>query len=467
MESVISGKALMTKNNTFIYDKDSDISADDLSAMIAKNESLSNDYNRDYNYYVGNHKVLKGRRNKLRPDNRIVANIASELVDTFTGYFMGIPPKITLDDDTQNDNLQHWLDMNSFQDKLAEVSKQSDIYGRSYMLLYQDEQANTKVTVLPPTNAFMIYDDTVEQLPLAFVRYGRDAETNEINGTLYTATEIKSFNGNGVFTDSQINVFQSVPAIEFFNNEERLSLIDKVNTLIDAYDKALSQKANQVEYFDNAYLKILGMQLPKDKNGNVKLDMLGNQIIYSPDNMNGNVDVGFLEKPDGDVMQENYLNRLIDNIYQVSMVSNLRDEAFSGNSSGVAIQYKMLPMQNMASTKERKFTQALRNLLAVGFKLGTIAEVPEGELYSALKFKFTRNMPRNDADEAATAATLNGIVSKETQLSVLSIVDDPKKEIERMQEEEKDGILQNIDIQNQAMKNMEGAEDEKNTEEQA
>lgn len=76
-------------------------------------------------------------------------------------------------------------------------------------------------------------------------------------------------------------------------------------------------------------------------------------------------------------------------------------------------------------------------------------------------------MPRNDADEAATASTLNGIVSKETQLSVLSIVDDPKKEIERMQEEEKDGILQNIDIQNQAMKNMEGAEDEKNTEEQA
>ena len=76
-------------------------------------------------------------------------------------------------------------------------------------------------------------------------------------------------------------------------------------------------------------------------------------------------------------------------------------------------------------------------------------------------------MPRNDADEAATAATLNGIVSKETQLSVLSIVDDPKKEIERMQEEEKDSILQNIDIQNQAMKNMEGAEDEKNTEEQA
>ena len=36
-----------------------------------------------------------------------------------------------------------------------------------------------------------------------------------------------------------------------------------------------------------------------------------------------------------------------------------------------------------------------------------------------------------------------------------------------MQEEEKDGILQNIDIQNQAMKNMEGDEDEKNTEEQA
>jgi hypothetical protein len=42
-----------------------------------------------------------------------------------------------------------------------------------------------------------------------------------------------------------------------------------------------------------------------------------------------------------------------------------------------------------------------------------------------------RNMPEDLAAEAGVAGSLSGIVSEETQLSVLSCVDDPKKEIER------------------------------------
>ena len=55
-------------------------------------------------------------------------------------------------------------------------------------------------------------------------------------------------------------------------------------------------------------------------------------------------------------------------------------------------------------------------------------------------YQFTRNYPQNILDEAQTAAQLEGVVSKETQLSVLSIVDDPKKEIDRMREEEDEAV---------------------------
>ena len=44
-------------------------------------------------------------------------------------------------------------------------------------------------------------------------------------------------------------------------------------------------------------------------------------------------------------------------------------------------------------------------------------------------------MPRNIQDEAETAQKLEGLVSKEKQLSTLSIVDNPKEEIEKMEEE--------------------------------
>ena len=61
----------------------------------------------------------------------------------------------------------------------------------------------------------------------------------------------------------------------------------------------------------------------------------------------------FLTKPDGDAIQEHLIDRLISMIYQISMVANLNDEAFSGNSSGVALQYKLLPMRNLAANQDR------------------------------------------------------------------------------------------------------------------
>ena len=52
-----------------------------------------------------------------------------------------------------------------------------------------------------------------------------------------------------------------------------------------------------------------------------------------------------------------------------------------------------------------------------------------------LEYHFTENYPANVADEVETARGLEGMVSKETQLKVLSVVDDVKTEIKKMEEE--------------------------------
>ena len=133
-------------------------------------------------------------------------------------------------------------------------------------------------------------------------------------------------------------------------------------------------------------------------------------------------------------MQENMINRLVDMVYQVSMVANLNDKEFSGNSSGVALKYKLLPMQNMAANKERKFTQSLRQLYRVLFSVKTI--VNDVEAWQQLSFQFTRNMPANLLDEAQTAQELMGVTSHETAMKPLSVVDDPKQEMEKIREEQ-------------------------------
>lgn len=417
------------------------MTTDDLKKMIDyHNNNIAKEYRNLRDIYKGQHEILQeNKRSGTRPDNRLVVNLAHYVVETFSGFFIGIPPKITLDSPANNKALQSWQDTNSFQDKLAEISKQSDIYGRSIAFVYQDEFSETKVTYVSPENAFIIYDNSIIRNPIAFVRYMYDDE-NKIQGAIYFADESFGFNGEIQLKNGEVNPLQKVPAVEFYNNEDRQGLIDNIETLVNALDKAMSQKSNQNEYFDNAYLKILGLELAEDEKGNPILNLDGQQVIYSKDDKSKDATVEFITKPDGDNMQEHLIDRLIDLTYQVSMVANLNDSAFSGNSSGVALEYKLLPMKNMAMNKERKFTQSLRKLYSIIFSVGTVLPISESEAWQDLKFKFIRNLPINLADETATARNLEGIVSKETQLSTLSIIDDPKAEIERINEETANSI---------------------------
>ena len=460
---MIAGDAYVTKQGVYIYPND-EVDIDSLTSFILDNEYRSNKYRKNYDLYTGQHDILRKPHDpqSARPDNRLVSNWANYVVDTYVGYFMGKPPKISLEDDTNNDKLQDWLNNNSFQDKLTEVAKQVAVYGRSYMLTYQTENADTEVAVIDPSSGFMIYDTSINQKPIAFVRYGYF--NNQLNGEIYTANKIKEFSEKQ-FTKEKTSLFKEVPAVEFISNSERLSIVNKIKTLVDEYDRAFSQKANQVAYFDEAYLKVLGITLPKDDNGNPIFNLGENKILYSPDPNAINGDVDFISKPDGDNMQENMLNRLKDDIFQTAMVANLNDEAFSGNASGVAIKYKLLSMQNQAAVEERKFRISLRNLLGTVIGMGkVIGTIDKEQVRKDLRFTFKRNIPIDLANQAQTARELKGIVSDQTMLSTLDIVDDPKNEMDRIADEQEEQVKRAVNNQASATDILKGGNNGEDTE---
>ena len=139
------------------------------------------------------------------------------------------------------------------------------------------------------------------------------------------------------------------PAVEYVENDERMGIYESVLPMIDAYNKAISEKANDVDYFADAYLKILGAKLkPEDLR-----ELRRNRIINFEGEDAGELIVEFLQKPNGDATQENLINRLEKLIFQISMVANISDENF-GTSSGIALKYKLQAMSNLALTKQRK-----------------------------------------------------------------------------------------------------------------
>jgi SPP1 family phage portal protein len=92
-------------------------------------------------------------------------------------------------------------------------------------------------------------------------------------------------------------------------------------------------------------------------------------------------------------------------------------------------------MSNLEKTKERKFTSGMNRRYKVLFS-HPLSKVP-ADAWVQLSYKFTPNFPANLLEEAQIAAQMEGITSQETQLKVLSIVDDVQGELDKIEEENK------------------------------
>lgn len=386
------------------------------------------------NLYKGFHDVYKQpEKPDWKPDNRLAVNFPRYITDTFLGFGYGVPIKKSHPDDTIAQAINDFERENEITAHEYELARKCCIYGHAFEYLYQDEEAKTKMTICTPMELFVVYDDTVKNRALFAVRYGYHSTETEQPGQRYgeilTREEIIPFEGSTAGEPME-NPYGRLPCVEWMLNEDRMGLYEGVSGLVEAYNHTLGEKANDVDAFAEAYLAVLGAELDEDGIYKIRDNRVIN--LYGTDDAK-DILVQFLQKPTADGTQENLLNRLETLIYQTSMVANISDESFGSAASGVALAYKLQAMSNLALTFDRKIEKSLRKRYKLFCSLPT--NVPDRDAWRDVDIRTTRNLPKNVAEEAQTAAQLEGIVSKETQLSVLSIVPDVKKELERMEQE--------------------------------
>lgn len=386
--------------------------------------------------YMTNYPIFyESEKPDWKPDNRIAVNFAKYIVDTMNGFFIGIPVKLTCENKEVGSYVEFLDRYNDQDDNNAELSKICSIYGKGYEMYYVDDEGNIGITYINPMNGFMIYDDSVLERPRYFVRIYTDSD-NVLHGSVSDKEKVRYFvqKGRIEWQDDleKLHGFDGVPATEYRENEEEIGIFEPALTMINAYNKAISEKANDVDYFADAYLKVLGAKL----NENGIKSIRENRIINFEGNMDGNLVVEFLQKPDGDTTQENLINRLEKLIFQISMVANISDENF-GTSSGISLKYKLQAMSNLAKTKERKFVSGMNRRYKLIFS-NPVNKMKKDD-WVLVNPKFTLNFPANLLEESQISGNLAGITSQKTQLKVLSIIDDVQEEINQIKKD-KDNI---------------------------
>lgn len=354
----------------------------------------------------------------------------ADIVDTKVGYLFGHP--ISYDVDKENKSLktelEEFLLRNNAEDSDAECGKMAAICGQSARLLYIDRQGKERFKNLDPWEAVFIGEEIHE--PDYSLRYFNVDKRQ--HAEFYDDTNIYYFarqeGGNFELTDITPHMFEYNPLYGIANNKELKADAEKVLSLIDAYDRTLSDASNEIEQYRLAYLILRGMGADDDTLD--KLKQTGMFELFGE-----NDDVKYLTKDINDQMIENHLDRLEENILKFAKSVNFSDESFGGNITGVAMEFKLLALENKCITMERKFTSSLRYQFKVVFSAWYKRKRFAQEDYLKVYYGFKRNLPANILDEATTSESLKGNVSERTRLAQLSFVDDVEYELREMEED--------------------------------
>lgn len=419
--------------NMFIEPAGTEMTIDLLREYINKHKERFGHYQELLDAYTGKYPILdKDEKPAWKPDNRLVVNYAKYITDTMNGFFIGVPIKVSHPDKKIADYLDYLDQYNDQDDNNAELSKICSIYGHGYEMLFTDELGEIGITYMNPMDCFIIYDDSILHRPMYAVRWYIDSD-NVLRGSWSDGTQIQYFKQNGDYEydgEPIPHYFGDVPIVEYVENEEKQGIYENVLTLINEYNKALSEKANDVDYYADAYLKILGAKLKED----TLKDLRSSRIINFAGQDTDKLIVEFMQKPDADGTQEHLIERLEKLIFQISMVSNISEESFGSTTSGVALKYRLQSMNNLRKTKERKFTSGMNR------RYKMIAHCPASPMaedsWVDIDYQFTANLPANLLEESEIAGNLSGITSQKTQLKVLSCVDSAEDELEEIEKEQ-------------------------------
>ena len=410
--------------------KDTKITNSILNDVIQYNERYKDRFKMLEDYYLGKHKILERTKEDRLKNNKVMINHAKYITDTNVGYLLGNPVDYQVSNDHDIEPVLDAYKKQTINDLDTEIAKDVSIHGIQREYIYVNENSEPRSCEVDNKNSIIVYDDTVEHNKLFGLIYRPiyKGDTFKYWDIIYCdKKEIKNYKSytkslNQVGT-TQPHKFGDVPIIEYKNNPEILGDFEPVLSLIDAYNLLQSDRVNDKEQLVDAILLFYGMEFD-DKDA----EMLKTSRMISNIPEEGKVEylVKTLQEGDVDILRQNIEN----DIHKISMVPNMSDENFIGNSSGVAIRYKLLAFEQNIKNKERYMEKGLMERFRLyNNYLNAISKmeiVPTEEVDAV----FTRNLPSNDYETSQMINNLSDLVDNETLISQLSFVKDASEIVE-------------------------------------
>ena len=391
------------------------------------------------NYYDGKQAILnKSYADASKPCSKTVTNFCMNIANSYAGY-IATPTHISYRSNEDIEEVMQVLRYNDYQTQDSSLLLDALIYGVSYELMYMDEAAQVRFKLISPTTCFAVYDDSLTNDLLYFVRMYKEDEWSDSNIYLvdvYSDTDIKhykmsGYNGGLEFEEAEPHYFNQCPANVLVMPNEA-SIYDCVMSAQDAYNELLNSEIDDYSAFCDAYMVITGGEILAEDVAAMKENRV---IMLTSEGMSAS----YLTKAPNDTQIENTLKRVQDSIYRIAQCPDFSSESFVGGvSSGIAIQYRLTGMETRAGKIEAEMKKALQRRIEIicgvaSMKLG-------GDLFRDIEIDFKRNIPIDTTATISLINTLKGTVSDATLLAQLDFITDVNAELEAVKAQKQENM---------------------------
>ncbi|MDO4275887.1 MAG: phage portal protein [Eubacteriales bacterium] len=413
--------------------------------LIEKHIKFSKDLVNKKMYYEGKHHILEETDRKVK----LVCNHAKDITDTASSYFIGNPVSYKSESDITP--LMDAFEQAGADEIDGDNGLDLSIYGLAYEYDYAKEgESELTIKNLPPEHTFMVHDDTIEENELFAVYYYIKKNDAGDTSPVYVATtltknyryvlNIQAIDGpQALIEEPEAHYMGEVPVIEYQNNKLAIGDYELQIPLIDAYNSLMSDRITDKNQFIDSILALYGFMLGDDESEDAEgktaaQRMREERLLEMPADAKAEYITRTFDESGVEILKK----AIEQDIHKFSHIPCMTDEAFGGNVSGVAMEFKLLGMENITKIKTRYYKKGLRKRIRIFANFLDIKGIKVD--ISSITPIFTRAMPKNLVEISQIVSNLWGKVGKKTLLSQIPFVEDVEEELKAVEEEERKNL---------------------------
>lgn len=441
-------------NDNFVYHEDMETLIHDDEETVK--DMISNFFNSQYerlkileDYSMGSNYAVSNGRRRLEPeksDRRTKHNWADYISTFITGYVISKPVTFNTKDDIELERLDEINQDNNVDSLNYELAYDTSRFGRAFELLQREDNKDV-IYLINPKEIFVVRTADVSKKIIGAIHC--PIYNGKVHLKIYTDKNVYSYDpfdkGNPALNGEKVkkHSYNDVPVVEWWNNRFRQGDFETEISLIDAYDASQSDTGNYMSDLNDALLVVSGDFAISGKGVQDFIDMKESNMLMLESGIAGTgqqtkVDAKYIYKQYDVQGTERYKDRLLNDLLVLSSVPNFNEEKFY-SSSGIALQYRMIGLDQKRSTKENYYTQALKRRYRLLDNINRNLGEPILDI-SSLQITFHTNIPQDVWAEIKNYLDAGGDISLETLMGEASFIEDVQAEMERIDSEELDHV---------------------------